>query len=154
VNLPRYHRGMSAPYASSPATAVPATKEFTVAWIAYLCYLASSLFLWPAIIGLIISYSRRGRAESGFIDSHHRWMLRSFWYSQLWFPSAFIVFMYGIWPTLMHILSPVLDAAMTGREPVIDDFDFDISWGMIFHTISAASIGVIGFALTWFWFVY
>jgi uncharacterized membrane protein len=139
---------MSTPFASAPAAAVvPATKEFTAAWIAYLTYALSAVLFWPAIIGLIINYSKRGHAETGFIDSHHRWMLRSFWWSQVAFAAFFIVMLAGMWPLISDIASQAINAGDA-------DFRLNINWEPIFSTVGAATLGGLGCAATWLWYVY
>ena len=142
---------MSSPYASTArAAAVPPTKEFTAAWIAYFLYTISAVLLWPALIALIISYSKRGYQESGFIDSHHRWMLRSFWYSQLAFLVFFVVMMIGIWPLVSEIVHQALRAAEAGIEP---SFNFP-NLESLFSSIGGVTIGGVGMGLTWLWFLY
>jgi uncharacterized membrane protein len=106
--------------------------------------------VWPALISLIISYSKRGHPETGFIDSHHRWMIRSFWWSQLWFLVFFVVMMIGIWPFIMDIARQVIDAGDSGYYGL----NININWGQVFGTVGAAMIGGLGMALTWIWFLY
>jgi len=146
-----YYRAMSSPFATAASPpAVPPTKEFTAAWIAYLCMVLSAFLLWPALISLLISYSKRGHPEAGFIDSHHRWMIRSFWWSQLWFLIFFVLVMMGIWPLIMDIARQVIDTGDWGHE----GFAININWGAIFGTVGAAMLGGLGIVLTWFWFLY
>ena len=40
---------------------------------------------WPSIIGVIISYVKRGEAKGTFLDSHFSWQIRTFWWALLWF---------------------------------------------------------------------
>src|SRR5882762_7812581 len=126
---------MSAPFAAAAnRAAVPPTKEFTAAWIAYLLYAVSSILLWPAVIALIISYSKRGHAETGFIDSHHRWMLRSFWYLQLGFLVFFILVLVGVWPLVSNIVEQAIAAAQTGGDPT---FSLNFDWEPLFTTVGS-----------------
>ena len=39
---------------------------------------------WPSIIGVIISYVKRGEAKGTFLDSHFSWQVRTFWWALLW----------------------------------------------------------------------
>ena len=39
---------------------------------------------WPSIIGVIISYVKRGEAKGTFLDSHFSWQIRTFWWALLW----------------------------------------------------------------------
>lgn len=145
-----YYRIMSTPLAAAAPSAVPPTKEFTAAWVAYILYTLSAVLLWPALIALIISYSKRGHPEAGFIDSHHRWMLRSFWYSQLAYLFFFVLVLIGVWPLVMDIVSQVASAG----QWEYDTFSLKIDWASIFTTVGAATIGGLGIALTFFWFLY
>jgi uncharacterized membrane protein len=139
---------MSTSFTATPA--VPPTKEFAAAWIAYALYAASAILFWPALIALIISYSKRGHVELGFIDSHHRWMLRSFWYSQLAYLFFFVLVLVGIWPMVSDIAQQVINTGQWGN----DTFNLDINWRSIFTTVGAATLGLLGIAATWFWFLY
>ena len=38
----------------------------------------------PSIIGVIISYVKRGSARGTWAASHYRWQIRTFWYALLW----------------------------------------------------------------------
>ena len=142
---------MSTSFTSAPAPgAVPATREFTAAWIAYLTYAVSVILLWPAIIGLIINYSKRGSPATGFIDSHHRWMLRSFWWSQLAFLVCFVLILAGMWP----LISDIADQAIRSGGWQDSTFSLNLNWGAVFGTVGAAMFGGLGMVVTWFWFAY
>lgn len=39
---------------------------------------------WPSIIGVIVSYVKRGEAKGTFLDSHFSWQIRTFWWALLW----------------------------------------------------------------------
>ena len=58
-------------------------SERTVVLVAYVLHLVGSIAGVTSIIGLILNYVRRDRYGS-FFDSHHRWMIRSFWWAILW----------------------------------------------------------------------
>jgi uncharacterized membrane protein len=55
----------------------------TVVLIAYGLHLFGAIIGLPSIIGLIVNYVERTR-YGGLTDSHHRWMIRSFWWALLW----------------------------------------------------------------------
>jgi uncharacterized membrane protein len=142
---------MSTSFTSTSAPgAVPATREFTAAWIAYLAYLTSAILFWPAIVGLIINYSKRGRAETGFIESHHRWMLRTFWWSQLAFLVFCVLMLVGMWPLISDIVAQAIRAGDWQDSTV----SINLNWGAIFGTVGAAMFGGLGLLLSWLWFVY
>jgi len=57
--------------------------ERTVALVAYILHLFGAIAGVPSIIGLILNYVRRDHFGAP-LDSHHRWMIRSFWWAILW----------------------------------------------------------------------
>ncbi|MGH8306806.1 MAG: DUF4870 family protein [Gammaproteobacteria bacterium] len=51
--------------------------------VAYILHLLGAITGILSIVGLIINYVKRG--DDGVVmDSHHAWMIRSFWYAILW----------------------------------------------------------------------
>lgn len=55
----------------------------TVTLIAYVLHLAGAIAGVPSLIGLVVNYFERSKF-GGRIDSHHRWMIRSFWWALVW----------------------------------------------------------------------
>jgi uncharacterized membrane protein len=49
---------------------------------AYVLHLIGAVAGVTSIIGLVLNYARRDRY--GVWDTHHRWMIRSFWWGLLW----------------------------------------------------------------------
>ena len=49
-----------------------------------------------AIIGVIVSHIKVGEVTSDFARSHHRWLIRSFWYGLLWLVIATVLMVIGI----------------------------------------------------------
>lgn len=144
---------MSTPFTTAGGpVAVPATKEFTAAWIAYVCFAGSIVFIWPALIALVISYSKRGHAETGFIDSHHRWMIRSFWYAQLAFLIAFVVVLAGIWPIVSDIVRQAIQSG--GAWDDAHNISLNVDWGAIFGSVGSAMLGGFGILATIVWYLY
>ena len=39
---------------------------------------------WPSVIAVVLSYIKRGQARSTWLESHFRWLLRTFWFGLLW----------------------------------------------------------------------
>ena len=62
-------------------TSLESERTFVV--VAYALHLFGAIAGIPSIIGLVINYVRRSGYDDLF-DSHHRWMIRSFWWSILW----------------------------------------------------------------------
>jgi uncharacterized membrane protein len=46
--------------------------------------LVAPVFGIAGIIGLIIAYVQRGDATGTWVESHLRWLIRTFWWSLLW----------------------------------------------------------------------
>ena len=39
---------------------------------------------WPSIIAVIINYAKRKEARGGYLESHYRWQIRTFWFAVVW----------------------------------------------------------------------
>lgn len=131
------------------AAAVPPTREFTAAWAAYFFFAVGWLFWWPALIGLVLCYVKRGDAQTGFIDSHYDWLIRTFWISLAGYAIALAVIALGVWP----ILRDVITAAMRGQEWGAGA-SVQIDWSAILSTVGGALIGAIGIVVVWLWYLY
>src|SRR5690554_5863581 len=57
-------------------------SDRTLAVFAYILHLVGAVTGVGSIIALILNYVRRDRF--GIWDTHHRWMIRSFWWGLLW----------------------------------------------------------------------
>ncbi len=42
------------------------------------------VFSVPSVIAVILSYVKRGEAAGSFLESHYRWLIRTFWFAVLW----------------------------------------------------------------------
>jgi uncharacterized membrane protein len=60
----------------------------TITIVAYILHLLGAITGLASIVGLIINYVKRGE-DGPLMDSHHNWMIRSFWYALL---ACFICF--------------------------------------------------------------
>lgn len=96
--------------------------------ISYILHLLGSIAGLPSLIALVINYVKR--AATAPYDSHHRWMIRTFWWTILWLalglllmvtvilmPLGWIVFgLAWLWWVYRHIrgLIALLDG---GRMP-------------------------------------
>jgi len=58
-------------------------NDRTMALLAYALHLLGAIAGITSIAGLIINYLKRGTGDELF-DSHHAWMIRSFWWALLW----------------------------------------------------------------------
>ena len=138
--------------AAATAPATPSTGEFTTAWIAYGCFATGILLWWPMLVGLIIGYVRRGEPDAGFIDSHYRWLIRTFWWSSVGYIAMLAVIVAGAWPLLRDILAQVESGGAVGDWGAGSSISF--AWGSLFATVGAATAGGIGLAVVWFWLIY
>jgi uncharacterized membrane protein len=42
------------------------------------------VFGLPSIVAVIMNYARRAEARGGWLESHFRWQIRTFWFALLW----------------------------------------------------------------------
>lgn len=75
-------------------------SERMLVFVAYALHLLGAIAAVPSLIGLVVNYVKRGRYDDLF-DSHHRWMISSFWWGLLWvcvgWLTIFIFVGYVIW---------------------------------------------------------
>ena len=62
-------------------TTVETDRSFVLA--AYILHLVGAITGIASVVGLVINYLKRNLAPEP-LDSHHRWMIRSFWWAILW----------------------------------------------------------------------
>ena len=132
----------SVPPSTTQATAAP---NRDAAWIAYVLHAIGYLtaMMWLSIIGLVINYMKRGEAGAGFVDSHHGWLIRTFWYGMLWYTLSFAILFSAAWPVIHAVL----------RNPTASG-EWMLAWSTIFSMAGAAMVGVIGIVVTWIWLLY
>jgi len=79
--------GVGAPSQSLISTTLLVYALFGVAAIAGLVsagLLSTPLLGLIGLIGLIIAYVKSGEAAGTWLQSHFRWLIRTFWFSVLW----------------------------------------------------------------------
>jgi len=132
---------------------VPSGGEFTTAWVAYGCYFFGVLMWWPSIIGLIISYVRRDEPGAGFIASHYRWLIRTFWWSTLWWIASITAIVAGVLPIVRDVLR---SAKLSGRR--LGEIDVgtlvSVDWSSIFAAAGMATIGGLALLCVYAWLLY
>jgi uncharacterized membrane protein len=128
----------------------PSSTEVSLAWVAYALLATGALgfFLGP-VAGVIVSYVRRDAADAGYVASHHRWLIRTFWWTALWYLLALAVIVAGAWPILAEIVAAAVRSG--GRA---DEFSFGVAWEALFATVGAAMLGGLGMVVTWLWNIY
>jgi uncharacterized membrane protein len=70
-------------------------SDRTLALVAYALHLFGAIAAVPSIVGLIINYVKRNDYDELF-DSHHSWMIRSFWWAILWCVVGFVTLVIGV----------------------------------------------------------
>lgn len=70
-------------------------SDRTLAVVAYALHLFGAIAAIPSIVGLIINYVKRDGYDELF-DSHHAWMIRSFWWAILWCVLGLVTFIIGV----------------------------------------------------------
>lgn len=123
----------------SASEPVPSSREFTFVGIAYGLHVTGLFLMWPAFIGIVLDYVKRGDVENTILQPHYTWLIRTFWWSLLW--GALIL------GAMLAVIVPnavlVADLARTGNY-------LSIPWSII----AAAILGGIGLSVVWFWVVY
>jgi uncharacterized membrane protein len=145
---------MATPFATASAagTPVPATKEFTAAWIAYVLFAFGALFWWPALLGLVICYSKRGHADAGFIGSHHGWLIRTFWWSLVGYAICLGLAIASVWPFVADVVRQVVASGGDWTDDA--KISVNVDWGTIFTSVGSATLGGLGIVAVWIWYVY
>ena len=59
------------------------TTDRALVVVAYVLHLIGAIAGITSLIGLVINYFHDNRINS-LADTHHRWMIRSFWWALLW----------------------------------------------------------------------
>ncbi len=72
--------------------ALPMTvqSDRTVALIAYVLHLVGAVAGFTSLIGLLLNYMSRRQYDDA-LASHHRFMIRTFWWTVLWMIVGFIL---------------------------------------------------------------
>jgi uncharacterized membrane protein len=128
----------------------PSSTEYSAIWVAYALQATGALgFVFGPLIGLVINYVRRDAADAGFIASHHRWLIRTFWWTALGYLACLVVIVAGAWPIVGELVREAIRAGGQLRE-----FSFSIAWESIFATVGAAMLGGLGMLAVWVWNIY
>jgi uncharacterized membrane protein len=134
----------------STADAEPSSSEYSTAWVAYALQATGVFgFVLGPLIGLVISYARRDAEGAGFIASHHRWLIRTVWWTALGYLACLAVILAGAWPIISDV---VREAVRSGGQA--QEFSFAIAWDSIFATVGAAMLGGLGIFVVWVWNLY
>lgn len=101
-----------------------AQADRTLVFVAYVLHLVGAIAGVTSIVGLILNYAQRGHADD-IIDSHHRWMIASFWWGLLWIVIGLItivlvigwviLFLAWLWYIYRHVRGLI---ALVNGEPL------------------------------------
>lgn len=128
----------------------PSATETSTAWVAYALQATGAFgFVLGPPIALVVSYVRRDAAGAGYVASHHRWLIRTFWWTLAWYLLCLAVIVGGAWPIVSEV---VREAIRSGGQA--QEFSFGIAWGSIFATVGAAMLGGLGLVVVWIWNLY
>jgi len=128
----------------------PSSSEYSTAWVAYALQATGVLgFLFGPLVGTIISYVRRDAADAGYVATHHRWLIGTFWWTLAGYLVCIAVILAGAWP----ILSDVLREAIRSGDH-LSQFSLSVDWDSIFATVGAAMLGALGMVVVWIWNLY
>ena len=65
---------------------------------AYICYAIGLFVPLVTIAGVIVNHIKRDEARGTWVESHHRWLMRTFWFSLLWsVVAAILTFVWVGW---------------------------------------------------------
>jgi len=70
-------------------------SDRTMAVVCYVLHLVGSVAGVTSIVGLILNYVKRDAYDELF-DSHHAWMIRSFWWAILWCVLGLVTLVIGV----------------------------------------------------------
>ena len=121
------------------APTIPPTREFTFLGVTYGLFAFGLIAFWPAVVGVLLAYIRRDDAAGTFLESHYRWLIRTFW----WWALLFIV----ITCTMAAAIVP--DAVRMGIK-IDSGGAVNIPWSML----ATAVVGGLALAVVWFWVIY
>ena len=74
-------------------SSVEGDRTFTV--VCYVLHLVGAVAGVTSIVGLVLNYVKRDRYDELF-DSHHAWMIRSFWWAILWCVLGLVTLVIGV----------------------------------------------------------
>jgi len=70
-------------------------SDRTFAVVCYVLHLVGSVAGVTSIVALVMNYVKRDDYDELF-DSHHAWMIRSFWWAILWCVLGLVTFVIGV----------------------------------------------------------
>lgn len=130
-------------------TPVPATSEFSTVWVMYALFGIGVFIWWPAAIAVVVCHLRQGAAAAGFLASHYRWLIRTFWWSLAGYLAGAALVVIGAWPLLRDVLRSVQQHGDWGAGG-----SFQLNWSSLFATVGGATVGALVIFCVWCWYIY
>jgi len=128
----------------------PSSTEYSTIWVAYVLAATGVLgFVFGPLVALIINYVRHDAEDAGFIATHHRWLIRTFWWSFGLYLLFLAVILASAWPILSDVLTDVIASGGNARE-----FSIGFDWDSLFATLGVAMAGGVGIFCIWIWNIY
>lgn len=60
-------------------------RERNILWAAYILHVLSIFTVWlTSVAGVVINHIKYAESDDPVLASHHRWLLRTFWFALLW----------------------------------------------------------------------
>lgn len=128
----------------------PSSTEYSTIWVAYVLAATGPLgFVIGPLAALVVNYVRRDAADAGYIATHHRWLIRTFWWTLGLYLLCLAVILAGAWQIIADV---VIEALRTGGHA--REFSFGFDWDSLFATLGAAMVGGLGILCVWIWNIY
>jgi uncharacterized membrane protein len=124
---------------NADAETVPSSREFTLLGVTYGLYALGLVIFWPAVVGLILAYVKRGDARGSIIESHYSWLIRTFWWWVGWFTLA-----------VGGMVAMVLPGAIEMGKRMEATQMLSVPWQVLGGAIAGGTV----ILLVWFWVVY
>ncbi|HTN48042.1 MAG TPA: hypothetical protein VMK32_01275 [Burkholderiaceae bacterium] len=122
----------------STNAAVPSSREFALLGITYGLFAIGLVMFWPAVVGLVMAYVKRGDVAESFLRSHYSWLIRTFW----WWTAGFLL---AIGSILAVVLPGAIEMSRTKAVEMVQ-----LPWSMLGGAVG----GGLFIAVVWFWVVY
>lgn len=123
----------------SATESVPSSREFTFVGVTYGIFATGLFLLWPLLVAVVLAYVKRGDVGQTLLESHYRWLIRTFWWWTLWWTVVIAAMATAIVP----------DAVEVARAARSGDY-YGVPWSII----AAAVLGGIALSAAWFWAAY
>jgi len=122
---------------TNASEAIPSSQAFTLVGITYGLYGFGLFLVWPALIGVVISYVKRQDVPE-ILASHYRWLINTFW----WWLIA--------WSVVIGAMLVVIVPNAIEIERTMTSGSISVPWELM----GAGIFGGLGVAIVWLWVVY